>query len=248
MKRTHGFSIARFSLALGFATALAASTSVARADAWDKKTTVSFSQAVEVPGYVLQPGKYVMKLVDMPADRHVVQFMNERENHVYAAAMAIPAYRTEVTDRTIITFYEARAGQPDPMRYWYYPGDNFGQEFVYPKGHLSEIAAVTNEATPAAFDTRSHATLSPVAAAEPLKELTPAPAVSEPVAPPEASAPVEIAQATLPKQEEPVAAPQNDTSATPTELPKTDSKLPEIALLGLVPLGGAVAARRLRRS
>ena len=53
-----------------------------------------FSQPVEVPGYVLQPGKYVMKLVDFPSDRHVVQFMNERGNHVYAAAMAIPAYRT----------------------------------------------------------------------------------------------------------------------------------------------------------
>ena len=154
MKHIHGLSIVRLSLNLGFAALLAASTAVAHADAWDKKTTVSFSQAVEVPGSVLPPGTYVMKLVNLPAERHVVQFMNERENHVYAAAMAIPAYRTDVTDHTVIAFYEARAGQADPIHYWYYPGDNFGQEFVYPKEHLAEIAAI-HEAPPAALETRN---------------------------------------------------------------------------------------------
>ena len=38
------------------AAALAASLSVVQADTWDKKTTVSFSQPVEVPGAILQPG------------------------------------------------------------------------------------------------------------------------------------------------------------------------------------------------
>jgi hypothetical protein len=201
---------------------------------------------VEVPGYVLQPGKYVMKVVDFPADRHVVQFMNQRENHVYAAAMAIPAYRTEISDKTVITFYEARAGQPDPIRSWYYPGDDFGQEFVYPKGHLDEIAAVTREAAPAAFDTRSQAS---VAATEPVKEFTAAPIASAPPAQEtNVIAPVEIAQAAPPAPAEPAAAAQNDTPPTPAELPQTDSKLPEIALTGFIFAGGAMAARKLRRS
>ena len=249
MNRTHGFSIARFSLAFGVAVALAASTVVARADAWDKKTTVSFSQAVEVPGYVLQPGRYVMKLVDFPSDRHVVQFMNERENHVYAAAMAIPAYRTEVTDQTVISFYEARAGLPEPIHYWYYPGDNFGQEFVYPKEHLAEIAAVPPETTPVAFDSRGTSTPGPVAAAEPVVQ--PAPAVEQPAVtpPPEPTASVEIAQAAPPSaQLEPAAAPQNQPPAAPAELPKTSSNVPEIALLGMLSLGSAMTARKLRRS
>ena len=71
-----------------------------------------------------------MKLVDSQSNRHVVQFMNERQNRVYASAIAIPAYRTEVTDHTVINFYEAATGQAEPIRTWYYPGDNFGQEFV----------------------------------------------------------------------------------------------------------------------
>src|SRR5690349_21487971 len=94
-------SFARCGLALAGAVALAASMSVARADAWDKKTTVSFSQPVEVPGYILQPGKYVMKLVDSQSNRHVVQFLNERQNRVYATALAIPAYRTQATGHTV---------------------------------------------------------------------------------------------------------------------------------------------------
>src|SRR5579872_4058200 len=103
MKRMERFSsFARCSLAIGIAAGLAASMSAARADTWDKKTTVSFSQPVEVPGYILQPGKYVMKLVDSQSDRHIVQFMNERQNRVYATALAIPAYRLRVTDRTVI--------------------------------------------------------------------------------------------------------------------------------------------------
>jgi hypothetical protein len=249
MKRRHNYSISFGRCVLAAAT-LAASISVVHADTWDKKTTVSFSQPVEVPGAILQPGKYVMKLVDSQSDRHVVQFTNERQNHVYATTIAVPAYRTQVTGRTVITFYEAAAGQPEPIRNWYYPGDNFGQEFVYSKEHLRDIAAV-RPATPA-LDTRSQVE-SPVTTAEPVRE-----GESAPVAPietqaqansltnDESNAPVEIAQATPPKLEEPAAAAPQTTPA-PTELPKTSGNFAGIAMMGLVSLGGAVAARKLRR-
>jgi len=214
---------------------------VAHADAWDKKTTVNFSQPVEVPGYVLQPGKYVMKLVNLPADRHVVQFSNERENHVYASAMAIPAYRTEVTDKTVITFHEVPAGQPEAIKNWYYPGDNFGQEFVYPKGHFSDIAAVTRQT--------NTTNTTPAAEVVPTQPPPPEVSVDKPV---ESDAPVEVAQAApppaAPAPQETVAPPKNDTAPPPAELPQTASKLPEIALFGFLFIGGAVTARSLRRS
>ena len=172
MKRINIF---RLSMAFSLAAAMAASTAVARADAWDKRTTVSFSQAVEVPGYVLQPGKYVMKLVDSSSDRHIVQFMNERGNHVYAAALAINAYRKNITDKTVITFYEARAGRPEPMRTWFYPGDEFGQEFVYPKQHLLEVAAETRTTTTTVAATEP----SPVTVTEPVREEVATPVAAE---------------------------------------------------------------------
>lgn len=245
MQRRHIYSIP---LA---AAALAASLSVVRADTWDKKTIVSFSQPVEVPGAILQPGKYVMKLVNSQSDRHVVQFTNERQNHVYATTIAVPAYRTQVTGRTVITFYEAAAGQAEPIRNWFYPGDNFGQEFVYPKEHLLEIAAV-HSTTFASAQRRPEPT--PVAAAEPFAEVESAPvaapietqAQANSLTNDEFNAPVEIAQATPPKPEEPTAAPAQP-APEPTELPKTDGNFAGIALMGLASIGGAVTARKLRR-
>ncbi len=256
MKRTN---IAYFSVAFGLATALAASTAVARADPWDKKTTVTFSQAVEVPGYVLQPGKYVMKLVDFAsADRHIVQFTNERGNHVYAAAEAINAYRKNITSKTVITFYEARAGQPEPMRTWFYPGDEFGQEFAYSKQHLAEIAAVTRTTTTTtvAAAEPSPAISSPATVVEPVKEEETASVAVETPAPnnyvaeekTEASAPVEIAQAEPPKEAEPIATAGNEIPPAPTELPRTASPVVEIGLVGLIFVAGAITARKVRHS
>ena len=162
-----------------------------------------------------------------------------------ATTIAIPAYRTQVTDRTVITFYEAAAGQAEPIRNWYYPGDNFGQEFVYPKEHLRDIAFV-RPATPPAQ--------SPVAAAEPVPEGGPAPvapietqAQTSALTNDESNAPVEIAQATPPKPEEPAAAPAQPAPA-PTELPQTNGNFAGIALMGLASIGGAITARKLRRS
>jgi hypothetical protein len=245
MERRHIYSIP---LA---AAALAASLSVVRADTWDKKTIVSFSQPVEVPGAILQPGRYVMKLVDSQSDRHVVQFTNERQNHVYATTIAVPAYRTQVTGRTVITFYEAAAGQAEPIRNWYYPGDNFGQEFVYPKEHLRDIAFV-HSTTPPVLDTRSQVE-SPVATAEPVPEGESAPVAAPIETQAQAStltnddnAPVEIAQATPPQPEAPAAAPAQP-APEPTELPKTNGNFAGIALMGLASIGGAMTARKLRR-
>jgi len=214
---------------------------VVHADAWDKKTTVNFSQPVEVPGYVLQPGKYVMKLVTLPADRHVVQFTNERENHVYATTQAIPAYRNEVSAKTVITFYEVPAGQPEAIKNWYYPGDNFGQEFVYPKGHFAEVAAVTRQtdAVPAPEVAASTPPPPPANVVAPVQ--SEAPPVPE-------TAPVEIAQATPPAPPQTEPAPQAPATPAPGALPETASKLPEIALLGFLFIGGALTARTLRRS
>ena len=51
----------------------------AMADQWNKKTIITVGEAIQVPGKVLQPGKYVMKLLDSPSSRHVVQIFNERK-------------------------------------------------------------------------------------------------------------------------------------------------------------------------
>lgn len=125
-------------------TALAFSSS-ARADDWNKRTVVTFSQPVEVPGGVILPaGTYVFELVDSLADRHIVRIFNKDKTHVYATILAIPNWRLNTTDKTVMTFGERSVGSPEAIRSWFYPGANSGEEFVYPKRRAVELAKVTN--------------------------------------------------------------------------------------------------------
>src|SRR5579862_5919470 len=117
----------------------------ASAGQWDKATTVTFSAPVELPNIVLEPGTYVFRLLDVPGDRHVVQVFNAEETHLYTTILAIPNNRLKPTDKTVMPFEERRTGTPEAMHAWFYPGDNFGQEFVYPKARATEIAQAAKE-------------------------------------------------------------------------------------------------------
>src|ERR1700723_3767426 len=118
----------------------------ASADEWNRKTVFTFSGPVEIPGVhltgwaVLPAGTYVFKILDSQSDRHIVQIFNKDETKVLATILAIPNYRLKATDKTVMTFRERPAGQPEALRAWFYPGRNWGEEFVYPKSKAIEIA------------------------------------------------------------------------------------------------------------
>lgn len=120
----------------------------AQADEWNKITMITFSAPFEVPGVgaqVLPAGTYVFKLLGHKSDRHVVQILNERQDHVFSTILAIPNYRLHATDKTVMTFSERTAGQPEAIRAWFYPGNRWGQEFVYPKNRAIELAKATHQ-------------------------------------------------------------------------------------------------------
>src|SRR5580698_1032021 len=83
----------------------------AQADEWNKRTIMTFSDSVQVPGATLAAGTYVFKLAESNADRCVVQIFNEREDHVYASIIAIPDIHMRAPDKTLVIFYEAPVGQ-----------------------------------------------------------------------------------------------------------------------------------------
>jgi hypothetical protein len=203
----------------------------ATADDFNKKTVITFSDPVEVPGVgaqILPAGTYVFKLVDSPSDRHIVQILSPDETHVFTTILAIPNYRLKTTDKTVITFRERPAGQPEALRAWFYPGRAWGEQFVYAKTRAIELAKETNEpvlATPVEL------------AAAPVDTLKTAPV--EAVAP--TGEPVELAQVVEPPPA--VAAdPEPVAQAAPAEsLPKTASPVPLIALIGLLAIGAGFA-------
>src|SRR6476469_6248364 len=122
-------------------------SSSAFAQSYNRKTTVTFSAPVEIPGVdaqVLAAGTYVFKLLDSQSDRHIVQIFNKDETHVYSTILAIPNYRLKATDKTVMTFAERATGDPQAIRAWFYPGDNWGQEFVYAKKRAVVLAKITN--------------------------------------------------------------------------------------------------------
>ncbi len=120
----------------------------AHADEWNKKTILTTNEPIEIPGAVLQPGTYVMKLVDSQSNRHIVRFMNEAEDETIATVIALPNERLHPTGETQFGWYETPANQPPAMRAWFYPGNLFGQEFVYPTKRGSEIASETGRSVP----------------------------------------------------------------------------------------------------
>lgn len=211
----------------------------ARATELNRKTTITFSGPIEIPGVhlqgygVLPAGTYVFKVLSRSIDHDIVQILSKDELTVYATILALPNLRLKATNKTVITFRERPAGQPEALRAWFYPGREWGEEFVYPKARAIVLAKETHTAvlfTPA--------------------EITPEVAVAiktpeEPVVVELAKAPVkaiqptgeevEIAQVVTPPPATLLA--QNDPPAT---LPATGSSLPLMALFGMLALAGAL--------
>jgi LPXTG-motif cell wall-anchored protein len=234
--------------ALGSALTLFAAgfTPSARADQWNKKTVITLSEPVLVPNKLLDPGTYVLKLLDSQSDRHVVQIFNASETHVITTVLAIPNYRLQPTGHSAFSFWETPTGQPRALRAWFYPGDNFGQEFAYPNSMYLQLAAnsrkVEQPQTQSQTATVSEADRSVEPPAQP--EPAPAPtAAPEPIAQPqplETPAPAPAA--------EPAPAPVAEPPApTPTELPHTAGNYPLIALAGLASLGVFIVMSVRRR-
>jgi hypothetical protein len=209
-----------------------------KADGWNKKTVVTFSQPVEIPGGIVLPaGTYVIKLLDSLSNRHIVQIFNEDQTHIYATILAIPNWRLDVTDKTVMTFGERAAGDPQAIRSWFYPGDNFGQEFVYPKRRAVELAKITNLPI-LAMPTELESEIT-----KPAKSVDDEPVVALKQAPLTAVKPtgeeVEIAQVITP----PPAQQKETADATERmeQLPQTASLLPLFGLIGLLSLGAGFA-------
>jgi len=217
----------------------------AKADEWNRKTVITFSGPVEIPGVhlpgwgILPAGTYVFKILDSQSDRHIVQIFSKDELTVYATVLAIPNYRLKATDKTVITFRERPAGQPEALRAWFYPGRNWGEEFVYPKAKAIELAKATN--TPVLFTEVEI----PLEVAEPIKSADAAVVVELKRAPIMAIQPtgeeVQLAQVVTPPPVEVAMA------APPAELPHTASNLPLVGLFGLLALGGALALRVMEK-
>jgi hypothetical protein len=206
-------------------------------DEWNKKTALTFSQPVEIPGVVLPAGQYVFKLLDSNADRHIVQVFNSEEDKIFATILAIPHYRPEPSSETVILFEERPSDRPMAIHAWFYPGNTIGQEFVYPKERALELARQTHQPVLTGV----------VKPTETPKELVETPVVA--VTPDNTE--VAISQVfelpTEPVPELGVTPVPAETAPAAPELPATASPLPFVALLGASAIAVGLILTAVRR-
>jgi hypothetical protein len=231
-----------------------------RADEWNKKTILTFSGPVQVPGATLPAGSYVFKLADLNGNRHVVQVFDKDEKKIIATLLAIPNDRLDATADPIVLFSERPAGSPQAVKVWFYPGERIGNEFVYPKSMAMKIAkanhqsvlAMDDSSTSSAYKTAQvgrfdeqgvwkaegdTAVAASTTAAAPAPEATTAPKSTT------------MARATTAK---PATVADNATGTsggrtTRRSLPRTASPLPLFELLSGLSIAGGLFVRQLRK-
>jgi LPXTG-motif cell wall-anchored protein len=203
----------------------------ATADDWDQRTVFTFSGPVEIPGQVLGAGTYVFKLADSSSNRNIVQVYSKNEKHLYGTFLAIPDARLQPAGKPIITFDETPAGSPEAVRAWFYPGENYGHQFVYPKPKAVALAKANNTPVPSMPAEFAANTTQPAVSVKAPQVVAMSQAPLKAQKPNEEE--VEIAEVF-------VAA---DRPQLPATLPTTGSSMPLIGLIGLLSLATAVVLR-----
>ena len=237
-----------FAALFGLVLVLAAFSPSVKADDWDKATKITFKEPVQVPGKVLEPGTYVFKLLDNTSNRHVVQIFNEDHTQLITTVLAIPNERLHPADKTVLTYQERPSDQPMALSAWFYPGDNFGQQFVYPKSEAEQLSRLNNQEVPSTGSEEAYPQLkerstetaqTKTSSAQP--EVAAAQPPAQPANPPQATNP-EPPSANNPPSSNAIAA--NHES----QLPHTGSLLPLAGLIGMCLLGIAAALRLVVRA
>jgi LPXTG-motif cell wall-anchored protein len=230
LSRKHrSFYIAAFAvIGLGFVGS--AFVPKAHADAWDKMTIVTVNEPIIAGNKVLQPGTYVWKLLDSQSNRHVVQIFDRDQRHIEETILAIPNYRLQPTGNSQFAFWETPAGVPKAVRAWFYPGDNFGQEFAYPKKLVAQLAAAAPVPVPNNYaEPEPQPVPRPEAVPAPAPEPQPAPVAAPAPAPPQPTPQAEPSQ--------PQGSVTPAPAAHPQSLPHTGSWNPLFGLIGIGSFG-----------
>ena len=238
----------------------------------NQRTYLTFSGPVQMPGVTLPAGKYVFRLADTSL-HNVMQVFDGEEKGIIGQWFFIPKNRTTeeanaANGKPVVTFMEMPEGVTPAVKYYFYPTDLTGKEFVYPKDQALKLAAaskqpvlatdtdVTNggeahvftvepNGAEAAYDANATAKVDTDRPVE--QGQTSAPA--QPAAPAAGNRPTDVsadrdrtAIGTSGASDQNAAPPKQASS----ELPKTASPLPLIGLLGLMALAGGFGLRLAR--
>ena len=219
-------------LAVGaFATLLGiASAPAALAQNEVQQSTFNLTEPLDVGSVTLQPGTYLFKVVLIDSNRDMLRVTDTEGTKVFTTLLSRPhpILPGDVVPESRYVAWTTSPGQPRALRTWYPRDRTTGHDIIYPKARALELAASAKEtviAIPDAVKETEYRT-APLLVVTPDREVKPYEALAV-QAPPKA-APVAVAQARPAKK-----------------MPKTASRIPLFAAMGLLSLGGALGLRAL---
>src|SRR5271156_828811 len=131
---------------------------VAHADDWDKKTIVTFSQDVAIPGQVLPAGTYVFKLLRSGSDSFVVQVWTAHEEQLLATMItAGDSYPNPSGNAYLVLDMSGTdEGYPPAVASWFFGGSTDGRSFIYSGYSTSRLVSdqSTSVVVPAAVSSQ----------------------------------------------------------------------------------------------
>jgi hypothetical protein len=222
----------------------------------DQRTEFTFNAPVELPGVTLPPGTYVFRFVDPNTQKKVMQVMTKDDQKTYGMFLVINAEREKPSEEAELRFMETPAGKPAAVKTWWYPGTTIGREFIYPKSQARRLAMATNTTVLTTKADSETVPTTEVASAD-LEYVAPngqesavaqsnsASAASAAATPNTAAAAPDNTFSNAPVQESTSASSMNNASSR-RSLPRTNTMLPLLALMGLSSLAGG-ASLRFRR-
>jgi hypothetical protein len=117
----------------------------------DRKSVLDLEEPLEIPGTVLKPGKYVLRLEAEPQEQFVSQILNlvevldEAEARVVAKIYTLPSYNPPPEGKPLFTYYDREPGRPKALNTWFHPSVNYGERFVYPTEQAAEIGTTAKQ-------------------------------------------------------------------------------------------------------
>jgi len=205
----------------------------------DKRTYFTFSGPVDMPGVALPAGKYVFRIANPDTSRNVIQVASADGKRVFGMFHSYPSERNTAANDAEVRFLEASAGTPPAIKTWWYPGERTGYEFIYPKQQARRIAERTRQAV---LTTRNDTTTTQETDTTDLTRVSPGGTESSAKSTAEAS-PAGSARSGQLTTDDSRPTQVGTVARARTELPRTASSSPLIALIGVLMIAAAAIIR-----
>ncbi len=128
---------------IAFAMVLSAGVfaSPARADSSNQEVQFKVNQPVEIPGRVLDPGTYDIRLLGFGS--HVAGVWSPGGSKFYGLVVTEPTLRMRRLGKARVDLIgKSGYAAPERIKDWFYPGDEYGNRLVYPSKamHLAQAS------------------------------------------------------------------------------------------------------------